>query len=256
MHFDLNALMRRLESVQALQNRLFCLNAKGTDRPLGGGYALFHGPGHMLNQALGQIDPIDPVELDAVEVLLGQGDHPVLLELSPALDPGSWALLTEHKFRIHQFQQLLVHTLTTIPAACGIEVHSVHDEERSLTAQVVAACYSERDDWLDVDIPFSVPTVPWSGLWLATVDGEPAGGGTLSVLEGVALLGGDGVLPRFRGKGVQKAIIVARLRAAVELGADIACASTLPSTPSQRAYEACGFRVKYPKVEMIKLAKA
>jgi len=58
------------------------------------------------------------------------------------------------------------------------------------------------------------------------------------------------VLPRFRGRGVQKALIRARLLAAKELGCDIATASTLPSTPSQRAYEACGFRVAYPKVEM------
>lgn len=64
------------------------------------------------------------------------------------------------------------------------------------------------------------------------------------------MLGGDAVLPRFRGRGLQKALIRARLWDAVAAGCDLATASTLPSTPSQRAYEACGFRVAYPKVEM------
>jgi GNAT superfamily N-acetyltransferase len=74
----------------------------------------------------------------------------------------------------------------------------------------------------------------------------------LGLVDGVALLSGTGVLPRFRGRGLQKALIGARLNRARELGCDIACASTAPGTASQRSYEACGFRVAYPKVEMAK----
>lgn len=80
--------------------------------------------------------------------------------------------------------------------------------------------------------------------------GEPAGGGILGVVEGVALLAGDSVLPQFRGRALQKALVRARLAKALELGCDVACAGTAPSTASQRSYEACGFRAAYPKLEL------
>jgi GNAT superfamily N-acetyltransferase len=86
--------------------------------------------------------------------------------------------------------------------------------------------------------------------FLVFVDGEPAGGGMLGIVDGVALLSGSSVLPRFRGKGLQKALIQARLAMAGSKGCDVACASTAPGTASQRSYETCGFRVAYPKVEM------
>lgn len=74
----------------------------------------------------------------------------------------------------------------------------------------------------------------------------------LGIVDGVALLSGDAVLPRFRGRSLQKALISARLAFARGRGCDLACASTAPGTASQRSFEACGFRVVYPKVEMAK----
>jgi len=256
MHVDLNLLIHRLEAAQTGQNHAFCLDSGGAALPLSGGHALYYGPGHPLNQALGQSGNIDPAELTAAEAMLGQGGHPVLLELSPALEAEAWALLAHRRYRVHQFQHLLARDMNVLPEAFGIDVHRASPGEIPITLQTVAASFEERDDWPQVIAPFPAPARDWSSLWIATVDGEPVGGGTLSVLDGVALLSGDGVLPRFRGRGIQKALIAARLRAAAECGADIACASTLPSTASQCAYEACGFRVRYPKVEMMKPAKA
>ena len=104
--------------------------------------------------------------------------------------------------------------------------------------------------------PFGVPVgVEGAFSFLAFVEGEPAGGCTLGLVDGIALLSGDAVLPRFRGRGIQKALIRHRLNLAAEAGVDLAIASTLPSTPSQRAYERNGFRVAYPKVEMVKVGK-
>jgi GNAT superfamily N-acetyltransferase len=58
------------------------------------------------------------------------------------------------------------------------------------------------------------------------------------------------VIPRFRGQGLQKGLIRARLAFARDRDCDLACASTAPGTASQRSYEACGFHAAYPKVEM------
>jgi GNAT superfamily N-acetyltransferase len=55
---------------------------------------------------------------------------------------------------------------------------------------------------------------------LATVDGEPAGSGTLTVFApGGAIINGGAVRPKFRGRGVYRALVAARLRIAREAGA-------------------------------------
>ena len=57
-------------------------------------------------------------------------------------------------------------------------------------------------------------------LLLASVDGEPAGSGSLTVdgPEGAAMNGGA-VRPKFRGRGIYRALVAARLQIARDLGA-------------------------------------
>ncbi len=251
MSNDYLTLARRLERAQALQNDRFTLASGGTSLPVGGGFAHHRGEGHPLNQALGLIDPIAEAELVAVEAFLGA---PTVLELSPAADPELWPLLARRGYRLHSFQQLWVRPLESVdPAPDPSHIRVADPTEADTFNRVVAGGFFERDDWRTFDPPFHTPLgLPGAWGFLAFVDGEPAGGGMLGIVEGVALLSGDGVLPRFRGRGLQKALIGARLAFARDRGCDVACAGTAPSTPSQRAYEACGFRAAYPKVEMAK----
>ena len=249
MFHDLTSLARRLERAQALQNERFNQAAGGRSLPVGGGFAHFRGEAHPLNQALGLIDPIAEPELEAVEALLGA---PTVLELSPAADPALWPLLARRGYRLHQFQQLWVRALDGgegLSSAAFIRLAG--PGEAPLYNRVVCAGFLGRDDWRELEPPFEVPLeVPDAWGFLAFVEGEPAGGGMLGIVGDVALLSGDAVLPRFRGRGLQKALIQARLAWARERGCALACAGTAPATPSQRSYEACGFRVAYPKVEM------
>ncbi len=259
MTSDLTSMIRRLERAQALQNERFNQAAGGTSLPLGGGFVHFRGEGHPLNQALGLIDPITEAELIEAENLLSRGGHPTILELSPGADPALWALLARRGYRVHQFQQLWVKALTEAappltPQASldsPITIRLVGVEGGPQLSQVVGAGFAGVDDWRS-HIPFFPLNLAVEQAWglLALIGGEPAGGATLGLAEGVAMLSGDATLPAFRGRGVQKALIRERLRLAREKGCDLACAGTLPSTPSQRAYEACGFRAAYPKIEM------
>ncbi len=251
MYSNLSALMRRLESAQARQNDAFNRASQGASRPLGGGFAHFRGDGHPLNQALGLLDPISEAELEVIEAFLGA---PTVLELSPGADPDLWPLLAKRSYRLQQFQQQLARPVNDVPPlSTGAELRPARSEEYDLHAKLLGAGFSERDDWRTYDPPFALaPEAPHCLRLLAFVDGEPAGGAVLGWVDGVALFSGDAVLPRFRGRGLQKAMIRARLHEAARLGCDLATASTLPATPSQQAYEACGFRVMYPKVEMAK----
>jgi GNAT superfamily N-acetyltransferase len=76
--------------------------------------------------------------------------------------------------------------------------------------------------------------------------------GVVSVTDGVALLSADGVVPLYRGQGLQLALIHARMAWAAERGADVVTASTEPATASQRSYEKAGFRCAYPKLVMVR----
>lgn len=246
-----NVQARRLERAQALQNERLNAAAGGLSMPVGGGFAHFRGAGHPLNQALGLVDPISEAELHAVERFLG---NPTVLELCPSADPELWALLARRGYRLHQFQQMWVRSVTGTASEAAppdVQIRIVGADEAPNYNRLVAAGFMDQDDWRTVEPPFVTPLgVPDVFGFILAVRGEPAGGGLLGVVEGVALLSGDSVLPQFRGRGLQTALVRARLKQALVLGCDIACASTAPSTASQMNYQKCGFRVAYPKVEL------
>ena len=73
---------------------------------------------------------------------------------------------------------------------------------------------------------------------------------------GLATLFADGTMLGFRGAGLQGALIRERLRSAVEEGCDLATASTLPGSVSQRNYERNGFQVAYTKTILVRDASA
>ncbi len=60
------------------------------------------------------------------------------------------------------------------------------------------------------------------GAVVAYVDGRPVGSGGISVVGADGRLWGGAVLPEARGRGVYRAVLAARLRYAVEHGADLA----------------------------------
>lgn len=248
MSHDFLALARRLECAQALQNERFNQAAGGRSHPLGGGFAHFRGEAHPLNQALGLIEPLTEADLSAVEAFLGS---PTVLELSPAADPGLWPLLADRGYRLHQFQQLWTRSLASVEEPQHAHIRIAEPQEADLYNHIVCAGFMERDDWRDLDPLFNV-SLDVQDAWgfLAFVEGQPAGGGMLGIVDGVALLSGTGVIPRFRGRGLQKSLIQSRLAFARDRGCDVACASTAPGTASQCSFEACGFRAAYPKVEM------
>jgi GNAT superfamily N-acetyltransferase len=244
---DFLSLARRLERAQALQNERLNLASGGRSRPFAGGFAHARGAGHPLSQALGVVEPTTDAELAEVEAFLGR---PTVLELSPAVDESVWRLLAQRGYRVRQFQQLWVRDLSDGPEEVASPLVSLATDGGRFN-QVAGAGFQDRDDWEAVEPPFVMPIdVDGVQAFLVEVDGAPAGGGVLGMVEGVALLSGAVVLPRFRGRGLQQVLIRHRLHWAQVRGCDVACASTAPGSASQRSYERCGFRAAYPKLEL------
>ena len=69
---------------------------------------------------------------------------------------------------------------------------------------------------------------------------------------GVAQLAGAATLPAFRRRGVQRALLAARLAAARRAGCDLAVVTTQPGTQSQVNAERQGFRLLYARAILVK----
>ena len=79
-------------------------------------------------------------------------------------------------------------------------------------------------------------------LFIAEIDGRPVGNGSLHVSARTGWMRGATVAPEARGRGIQRALIAARVRAAIEAGCDLVGASAEPGGVSARNLERMGMR--------------
>ncbi|MCA1657289.1 MAG: hypothetical protein LC713_06225, partial [Actinobacteria bacterium] len=80
----------------------------------------------------------------------------------------------------------------------------------------------------------------------ATRGGMPAGSGIVIVSSRAASLWSGSVLPQHRGHGIQRSLIAARVRIALERGARVCFSLAEPDGRSARNLRAIGFRDQGP----------
>jgi GNAT superfamily N-acetyltransferase len=88
--------------------------------------------------------------------------------------------------------------------------------------------------------------------YLALRDGVPAGGASMHVTGGVAQLTGAATLPQHRRRGVQSALLSARLADAAAEGCDLAVVTTQPGSKSQQNVQRNGFDLLYARAILVK----
>ena len=71
----------------------------------------------------------------------------------------------------------------------------------------------------------------------------------LGIHEGVALFSGAATVPELRRRGLQAALLEARLHYAFEHGCDLAMMVAEPGSDSQRNAERKGFRIAYTRTK-------
>jgi GNAT superfamily N-acetyltransferase len=250
------ALAQRLERAQAAQNREATPPAGVLE--VAGGVALFNGPGSPFTQAigLGLAGEVSAAELARVEAHLGQAGGPVQVELCSFAHPSLAQLLGARGYAVGEFQQVLVRPLSHEAHAPppGVEVRPLRAGEARAWASAVASAFLGKEEPSEEELGIMLPTasIPGTTCFVALVEGEMAGGGTVALHDGVATLSGTGVREKYRGRGLQAALIQARLAFAAERGCTLASTSTLPASGSQRNMERQGFRIAYPKVVMVR----
>jgi GNAT superfamily N-acetyltransferase len=237
--------------------------------PVAGGLATFAEDDSPFNKVagLGFGGVPDPAALDEVERAFAACGAPVQVELAHLADPAIGALLTARGYQLESFENVLGRALsadTERVTPPGVEVRPSGEDE--------------FETWLDAVAEGSVHPdtqgVPWheefpremiiaaerdsaaaGGMRYAALrDGVIVGGATMRLSEGIAQLTGAATVPAHRRRGVQTALLSARLAEASAAGCDVAVIVTQPGSKSQQNAQRQGFDLLYTRAVLVKHA--
>ena len=245
----------------------------------GGGMATFFGPGSPLSQAqgLGLAGPVEADELDRLDAFFDTRGAGPAIEVATLADPGLLPALSARGYRVAETTHMLVRPVDhepvpphpDAPSSFPVLVTRVDPSDRAARtafSEAVMQGFFEGHEPPDglADVLEAMTAAEGTTVWLArfanapetgsgTGSGPvPAGGASLLVHDGLALFAGDATLPDCRRRGVQSALIQARLAEAARLGCDLAVTCVQPGSDSQRNYERHAFRMAYARVLMVR----
>ena len=247
------ALATRLEAAEAANGFAMAAATPGAEAEAAlGGCAIFAGVGNPLTHTLGAgMDPrrSSSAEFDRMEQFyFGRGSD-CLIDLCPMADAGIIEEITRRGYQVIEFNNVMARPLLVhdagYQAPAPLEVRRVEPAETALWCYTVARGFTGLDD----------PPEEMTSLMASIGDfGQPflasGGGAAMSIRNGVALLYGDATVPEGRNKGVQSALIRARLALAAAAGAEFAASCVLPGSGSHRNYERAGFQLVYMRVNL------
>src|SRR5262249_26202189 len=150
-----------------------------------------------------------------------------------------------------EFNNALVKRLAGTGIVLTPRVRRATPSEVDVWAHTVGEGFFEQPELTTAELTVgrAIFAMPGALCYLAvTENGELAGGAAMAVHNGLATLFADSVIPRFRRLGLHRELIAARIHEGLAQGCDLATASTLPGSGSQRNYERAGFQVVYTKV--------
>jgi ribosomal protein S18 acetylase RimI-like enzyme len=253
--------------------------ARGADllvHPIGGTLAVYGGPGQPFNKVAGlgfaRLDESDVARLEALYDARG-GD--IRVEQSSLADPGVASMLTRRGFALTGYENVLGLALTPdvvsaftrerdAARAAGIDVSPAEDTSTWIRTTAEGFLHPDTFDGPPPTESFSRESMerifsdfsgaPGCHLYLARRSGAIAGGGSLRMVDGLAQLGGAATLPQHRRRGVQSALLRARLVEAAAAGCDLAVVTTEPASKSQANVQRAGFELLYVRAILVRPA--
>ncbi len=243
--------------------------------PIGGGIAVYGGPGQPYNKiaGLGFNGRFDARDLDRVEAAFDAAGGEIRVELATLADPSIAATLTRRGYALIGYENVLGLALTA---------DRVHDIERAIAAardiEIVRAGAGDLPMWRDTVIEgfmhpdaFDGPPptesfdretlrgvfeesslTPGIVAYLARRNREIAGAGSVRISEGLAQMSGASTLPPHRRRGVQSTLLGARLVDAARAGCDLAITCTEPASKSQQNMQRAGFELLYARAVLVR----
>jgi ribosomal protein S18 acetylase RimI-like enzyme len=268
MQFVDKAFARRLESVEEMPQVMYARMFQKTRPEIGaaekeicGGHMIFAGLGSPIGRATGVgLDrAFTAADLDRVEEFYRAHKAPSQVDLCPMHEPAVFELFKERGYAIAELNNVLFRKLdaqeTFPPPPSGCEIRPSRQEEADTAGAIVEGAFfpdGAPEAYRGLVAPFY--QMKRALAFVASVEGKLVACGTGLVIpeHRVFALCGAGTLAEFRGRGLQTALLRARMAAAVQAGCEFAVVVTNGGTTSQRNAERLGFRVAYSKVTVIK----
>lgn len=235
-----------------------------------GGTALFAGAGNPVNKVIGiGFDgPPSSDDLERLERRFGMSGAPVRVEMATLARAESHTALSARGYVLQGFENVLGRRLDAAEAQ--------PPRDASIAVREVGA--ADIESWLRTLVEgFAVPDESGAGgeeplpsaddllgvfrqiflaggfhRYVATVDGNIAGGAIARFDGEVAFFGGAATLPAWRRRGVQRALFETRLRDARRAGCSLAVLSTQPGSTSQANAQRRGFDLLYSRAVWLK----
>jgi ribosomal protein S18 acetylase RimI-like enzyme len=268
MQFVDKALARRFEACeempQVLYARVFQKTRPGiaaAEEEICGGHMIFAGLGSPIGRAtgLGLDRDFTEAELDRVEQFYRSHQAPSQVDLTPLHDASVFGTCKQRGYSIAELNNVLYRHLDPLekfpdpPAGCRIRRGSP-EEAKQLGAIVERAFFPEGAPEAFRDLLTPLYQMEGALTVAASVEGEAVacGAGLVIPQHRVFAICGAGTSLEFRGRGLQTALLQARLAAAAQAGCEYAVVVTQGGSASQRNCERLGFRVAYSKVTVIR----
>ena len=266
---DLN-LARRMEMAEARACR-GCAESFHSMHPdfpvaveeIAGGYAVFAGVDSPVTQAIGAglNGEVSDAELDRLQDFFFSRGAAAAVELCPLVEMSLYERFAKHGFHLLEVSDVLYRKLPMPDGSAeampsDVTVRRAMPEEAKLWSETVAQGFAEHFPVTQAGLDVMGGFFPRSGdeasCFLAFVNGTVAGGAAISARGGVCGLFGASTLGEFRRRGVQAALMSARLVWATERGCDLAVSIAQPGSASHRNIERRGFRVAYTRTKLIR----
>ena len=233
--------------------------------PCAGGTATYADDGSPFDKVagLGFAGVAGAEVLDEVERAFGVRDAAVQVELAHLADPAVGTLLTRRGYRLVGFENVLGRRVDAVSRAVppGVEVRRLHDGELDAWLDVVAEGVAHPDtegvptheEFPDAIYRTAERDLVAAGVacYVALRDGVFAGGAGLGMIDGIAQMAGAATAPGHRRRGVQSALLGARLAAAAAAGCDVAVVTTQPGSRAQQNVQRQGFDLLYTRAILV-----
>lgn len=235
-------------------------DATGFTRPLSGGIASFAEADSPFNKIIGLGFAGLPAAAELAEAeraFAGLG-APVQVELCQLAEAGTGAFFTERGYRLESFENVLGRRLGDTGFPEGVRL--CRDDELepwlAMVAEATAVADTEglpsHEDFPRETLIHALRDMAGVRRYVAVREGEFAGGASFRVTDGIAQFTGAATLPAHRRRGVQTALLRARLAAATEAGCDVAVVTTQPGSKSHQNAQRQGFDLLYTRAILVK----
>ncbi|MDI1242329.1 MAG: GNAT family N-acetyltransferase [bacterium] len=259
-------LSRQLEATEARANIDFVETRARLDpsygaewTEVGGAYAMFDGVESPLTQTfgLGIFQDATAEHLETIESFFKERGAPVFHEISPMADQSILPLLGERGYRPIELTSVMFRDMSSIDgnvdvAESEISTRQIEESEADVWAATSARGWATIHETLaDFMLAFGKIAARTSHghPFIAEIEGEAVGAAGFGIYDQVCILAGAATVPEARNRGVQNALLNARLQLAKKSGCSLAMICALPGSQSQKNAEKNGFKIAYTRIK-------